>query len=731
MLLGTAAYMSPEQARGKSADRRADVWAFGCVLYEMLAGRRAFGGETVTDTLAAVLKSEPDWDALPAETPGQVRRLLRRCLEKDPARRLRDLGDARLELEEALAAPAAAEAAPLAASRRRPASAGDRWSSPWAIAALAALGLGLAAPWIWREGLRKSPPAPAAGPVRLAWNLPPGAALPMTEEESPMVAISPDGSLLAATLVVGSAEERIYVRSLDSLETRAVAGTERGYHPFFSPDGRWLAFFADGKLKKTAVAGGTVVTVADALDSRGGVWLPDDTIVFAPGTSVGLARVPAAGGTPATVTALEAERRERTHRWPHALPGGKAVLFTVGTMESPESYEDSPIDAVELATGRRVRVLEGASMAAYLAPAGQLLYGRGGTLFAAPFDAAALRTTGPSRPVLPGVLTAIDTGAVHFAVAADGTLVYATGGTNVSRSRFAWQSRTGELELLPLPAGNHEAYSLSPDGRRIAVEVAGGRINEIWIYDLERGTTSRLTFDINALLPLWTPDGERVILVDTTPAGDRLLALRADGSGEPEELFAGSVSGIFPSSISADGARLIYNAEAPGRQADLFTLPLAGEGVPEALVSTPGDEGTGAFSPDGRFVAYASNESGRFEVYVRRFPGPGGRWQVTSGGGVEPRWSASGRELFYRAPAGLEVVAVDTGAAGFAAGPPQRLPGPGRWVTRSDVAYNVSPDGERFLVLRPGSEEVHPTEIVVVLGWGEEIRRTLAGEGGS
>ncbi len=734
ILLGTAAYMSPEQARGKSADRRADVWAFGCVLYEMLTGRRAFAGETVADTLAAILKSEVDWGALPAETPGQVWRLLRRCLAKDPARRLRDLGDARLEIEEALAAPTVEETpapSPVAAPARRPAAWSDRWSSPWAVAAWAVLGLVLAAPWIWRSVFDRAAPPRAAAAVRLAWNLPPGAALPMTEEESPMVAIAPDGSLLAASLVVGGGEQRIYIRSLATLETRALPGTERGYNPFFSHDGRWLGFFADGKLKKTPTAGGTVVTLADAADSRGATWLPDDTILFSPGTSVGLSRVPAGGGTPATATTLDPERGERTHRWPHALPGGEAALFTVGTAESPESYEDSPIDAVELATGRRVRVLEGASMAAYLAPAGQLVFGRGGTLFAVPFDARALRTTGPPHPVLPGVLSAIDTGAVHFAVADDGMLVYATGGTNVAQSRFAWQSRRGEIELLPLPAANYAAFSLSPDGRRIAVEVEGGRVNEIWIHDLERGTSSRLTFDVNAHVPLWMPDGERVVFVATEPGpeGVRLLAARADGSGEAEELLVTSQRGLFPYSVSSDGTRLLYNAEVPGSQAAIFSLPLTGERVPEPFVSTPGDEGLAAFSPDGHLVAYASSESGRFEVYVRPFPGPGGRWQVTSGGGSEPRWSASGRELFYRGPAGIEVVAVDT-SAGFAAGAPQRLPGPARWATRADIYYNVAPDGERFLVLRPASEEVAPTELVVVLRWGEEVRRLVGETGG-
>jgi serine/threonine-protein kinase len=552
----------------------------------------------------------------------------------------------------------------------------------------------------------------------------------MTEEESPMVAISSDARLLAATLAVEGSEQRIHVRSLDGLETRALAGTERGYNPFFSPDGRWLAFFADGKLKKTAVAGGPVVAVAEALDSRGGVWLPDDTILFAPGTSVGLVRVSAAGGAPVPVTTLDAERRERTHRWPHALPGGKAALFTVGAIDSPESYEEAAIDAVELATGRRVQVLEGASIARYLEPTGELLFGRGGTLFAVPFDAEALRTTGPPRPVLPGVLTAVDTGAVHFATADDGTLLYATGGSNTAPSRLAWQNRAGDIELLPLPTGNYESYSLSPDGRRIAVEVEGGRITEIWIYDLARGTSSRLTFDLNASYPLWMPDGERVVFVVLTPEGDRLLSQRADGSGEAEELLRTPHSGLFPSSFTPDGARVLFHVQVPGGQADLFSLPLAGERVPEPLAATPGDDGQGTFSPDGRFVAYASNESGRWEVYVRQLPGPVGRWQVTTGGGSEPRWSPDGRELFVKGPAGLEVVAVDT-RAGFSSGPPRRLPGPPRWVSRSDVSYNVAPDGQRFLVLRPASEAASPTELVVVLGWAEEVRRLARPAAGS
>ncbi len=719
ILLGTAAYMSPEQAKGRPVDKRGDLWAFGCVLYELLTGKQVFEGETISETLASVLKTEPDWKALPADTPAAIARLLRRCLERDPRRRLQAIGEARILLDDFLAGKLEeAVAAPGPAAAPQP---GWRRALPWAALLAVALGLALWRPW-------QPQPAPPA-PVRL--NVALATTDPLYTEVGPAIVLSPDGRRLAYVTRSGP-NNRLYLREMDKLEATALSGTEGAFNPFFSPDGQWIGFFANGKMKKVSVTGGAPLTLCDAADGRGGSWGLDDSIIFSPNTDSPLFKVSAAGGAPAQLTQFDKKKDvvgEISHRWPQILPGGRAVLFTAAVR--PSDYENAYLVAQSFETGERKLIYEHGYHGRYL-PSGHLVFVHQGTLFAVPFDGKRLEMKGTPAPVLEGLLASTGNAGAQFSFSDTGMLVYLTGAQS-SAVAGVWANRRGTTTPLLETPGDYYDPRFSPDGKHIALRIGGIATGDIWVYEIARGTATRLSFNPGLdILPLWSPDGQWVTYTSGARLGSiRIVRKRADGVGDEEVLYE-SKGRAGPMAWSPDGKLLVIIEESPQTSFDIKTLRLDADGPGkhkvEPFLATPFVEHWPDLSPDGRWLAYRSNESGRFEVYVRPFPGPGGKWQVSTEGGDFPRWSPKSNELFYLAPDGKSVMAVSYSAVGGAFRPEKpRLLFQADFADRSPFRpYDVAPDGQRFLILKRLEGKPTVQQPTLVLNWFEELRRQLA-----
>jgi serine/threonine-protein kinase len=711
VLLGTAAYMSPEQAKAKPVDRRTDIWAFGCVLYEMLTGKMAFSGETVTDTLAAVIRADPDWSQLPTATPMRVRVLLQRCLQKDAKQRLRDIGDARISLDEVLSG--APEGVPSLVAGALPAK--RRWF--WPVAAVAAV---LVAGVVGGLAVWNLKPAPVKPVTRTVINLPPGQRL--ADFDQPVLALSADGSQFAYVATTQGGKQQIYLRAMDSLEARPVPGTEGASNPFFSPDGQWLGFFADGKLKKVPVAGGAPETLASgATLFRGASWSDQGKIAFAPGGSTALRQVSDTGGNPEPLTRFG--KGENTHRWPEFLPGGKALLFDT---EGGGALGDWQIVVQSLSSGERRKLADGVQPR--YAPPRHLIYGQAGNLMAVPFDAKGLEVTGAAVPVVEGVLQTRGTGAVQFSVSATGSLIYIPGGAqSASQRKLVWVTRKGAEQPLATPPQEYLFPRISPDDRRLAVGIPGSEGTQLWLYDLARDTVSRLTFEGSTNnFPVWTPDGRRIVFVSNREGPLNIFWELADGSGGLERLTSGENVQI-PVSRSPDGELLAFIKLSPETGSDVCVLRLSDHRA-QPFLQMPFNEAAPQFSPDGRWLAYVSNESSRYEVYVQRYPGPGGKYQISTEGGTEPVWNGNGRELFYRS--GDKMMAVDIATQpSFVVGRPRVL-FQGQYVANvgPQVApyYDVSRDGQRFLMVKPVEQgQAAPTQINVVLNWSEELKRLV------
>jgi len=711
VILGTAAYMSPEQARGKAADPRSDVWAFGCVVYEMLTGRPAFEGDHVSEVLAAVLRDDPDWNRITA--PPTITRLLRRCLQRDPRQRLHHIADARIEIDEARAAgdtivdTGAAIHSP--AIRRR--------TMALTVTALLLGGvIGALAVYL------RSPAASRARPVaRFVISV------PATERPSglthPIVTLSADGTRLAWVADNHRGTDQIFVRQIDRLTETPIAGTDSGpaspHSPFFSPDGKWLGFFAEGKLKKVSLAGGTPIVLADAPDAHGGSWGEDGTIVFAPTATSPLSRVPADGGSPRPLTMLDTTKGETAHRWPSHVPGGRAVIFTATPADG--RWHDSEIVVQSLDTGSRHTLLRGGANARYV-PTGHLVYVRAGTLYAVSFDRERLTVTGDPIPIVDGILTSESNLVAQFAFSSIGTLVYVPSSVGSALHRLVWVDRNGASMPLPTPARPYALPRLSPDGRQIAVQVEGIN-NEIWLWDIARQGLTRLTFEGSSSQPVWSADGKTVTFYAQRGSIQGLFEKAIDGSGK-EERLASTSTGV-PHSWSPDGKWLSFHQATPATRRDLWLLPHDGDRTPRMLLATPHDERVAVFSPDGHWLAYLSDESGREEVYVQAFPSSGGRWQVSTDGGSEPMWARSGRELFYRSGNTLMSVDIETKPT-FSAGVSKRL-FESRFVSNVGRAnYDVSADGKQFLMVEAIGSESRTTQVNVVQEWFEELKRAFA-----
>ena len=624
-ILGTPAYMSPEQARGKAVDKRTDIWAFGCVLYELLTGKMAFRGETLGDTIAAVLEKEPDWQALPDSTPAKVLELLRRCIRKDPQRRLRDIGDARIEIEDALAAP---DAKPTAAA---PASMSRLFAVVAAGLVIGAAVMGFG--W-WRATRPVDRPL-----VRLDVDLGPDVSL--GSRFGTGIIISPDGARM-----VYVSQGRLFTRRLDQPNATELAGTQGANAPFFSPDGQWVGFFAQGKLQKISVDGGSAIALCDGAtnNSSSGSWGEDDNIIAALNSSGGLSRIPSGGGLPTPVTDLR--DGEITHRWPQILPGGKAVLFTVDT--ATLGFDAANIEVMSLVDRRRKTLVRGGTFGRYL-PSGHLVYVNRGTLFAVPFDVDRLEVHGTPAPVLGQIGHIAENGSAQLDFSQTGTFIYRSGGAGVGLSTVAWLDGAGKAQPLLAKPGAHSNLSLSPDGQRLAVEVWEGSAADIWVYDWQRDTMTRLTFTGSVNHPVWSPDGRYIVFRE---AREGISVIRSDGSGKPQPLIQSKRTPV-PWSFTPDGKHLSFFETGSGTGFDLWTVPLESDnaglraGKPEVFLQTPADERWPSFSPDGRWIAYSSDESGTYQVYVRAFPDKGGQWQISDSSGKWPMWSRNGREIFF------------------------------------------------------------------------------------
>ncbi len=721
VILGTAAYMAPEQAKGRAVDKRADIWAFGIVLFEMLTGRQLFGGETASETIAEVLKQEIDFTALPAALPAGVERLLRRCLERDPQRRLRDIGEARIALEQALAP---GEGAGATAPPARPeAVAAWRRALPWTVAAVLAAAVVVLAIAI-RSPTRTPPPATTV----LAMDFPAGLALLLDDRglygQTGRIAISRDGRRVA--FVAGANDEAmLYLRNLDSAGVVPIAGTTGASSPFFSPDGRWIGFFVPGKLRKVAVDGGKPIDLADASLDRGGVWCPDGSIVFPPNVTSGLVRLLPGGGPPVALSTLDAAQGERTHRWPAVLPGGKEVAFTVGRIGQPGDYESATIDAVDLATGRRRPLFRGASMVRFT-PDGYALLAREGQVLALPLAGASGASTEDAVQVLSGVSGIAASGVLYFDVADNGTLVYAESDPGANQLELAWLDRSGTLESLGLPPREYQGPRISPDGKRIAVTIgpSGGRSGDVWIHDPASGALNKLSLEGRSWTPVWSRDGRDITYATILPTGeDQFRSRPATGGAEPQTVIEFD-QGLArqPVAWMPDGSLLAWeDAGTPNGGNVVYFPPGAREPLP--IARTPAIETQASASPDGRFVAYALDASGASEIYVQPFPPTGAKWQVATGGTM-PVWSRDGRQLYFLAGRSLMAAPVTT-IGGFSIGAPRKLldmPPALVLLTDTTTNFDIAADG-RFLVVRQTSQENTSGHLVVALDWFTTLQK--------
>ncbi len=700
LILGTAAYMSPEQARGKAVDKRADIWAFGVVVYEMLAGRRPFDGEDVSTTVAAVIQSEPRWDGIPQS----MLRLLKRCLTKDPRRRLRDIGDVweLLDVEPS-------------ARHSRAGTAGWIAASVLAIVAAAALW----APW---RGVERPADRPL---VKLEIELGADVTMPPLVIPTPSsVAISPDGGRLAYLASVGGGTSRLFVRPIDQPSAIELAGTEGATNPSFSPDGQWVLFFDGSRLKKISVAGGAAVPLMDAAIFGGVAWTDDRTLLVGSGVKQGLLRASADGGAPTQI--LAPRGNELFYAMPSMLPGGDHALISV--YSAPPNMDTAFIDILTLKDLSRKTVARGGTSARYL-PSGHLIYSNRNTVFAMPFDLATREPRGAAVPVLTDVAYDSAAGIPQMDISRDGTLVYRRNvAGDLGTSTLTWFDAAGNRQALRARAARYASTPrMSPDGKKLATTVRDGAGQDVWVYDIERDSMTRLTFGTQTFVSaIWSPDGRFIICGSI---GNGLFWTRADGGGQPQPLV-GTGKGIsFPHAISSDGKRLVYYEIAGLPQ--IWTVSLEQSdglkaGTPERYMTTRSADAAAAFSPDGRWLAYESNESGRPELYVRPFPVPasggGGKWQISNNGGTWPIWSPKGREILYRS--GDQVMAVAYTAAGdsFSHEKPRVL------VTTPGTApgFDVAPDG-RLLLMMPTLAEGTKAEhtLMFVQNFYDELRRRV------
>jgi eukaryotic-like serine/threonine-protein kinase len=715
-IVGTFQYMSPEQIEGKVLDGRSDIFSLGAVLYEMLTGQRAFEGKTQLSVATAILEKEPA--PISSEkplTPPALDHGVRRCLAKDPEERWQTARDLALELKwiaESSSQTTLAPATPGLSLR-------TRWTrtAAWSAGSFILAAVATSAVWNWR----RAPSLPLRTISRFTITLPPGRELAGLDG-GPVVALSPDGTRLAYVARQGGGAQLLYLRPMDGLEAQAIPGTEDAVCPFFSPDGQWLGFFAGSKLKKISVNGGPAQTLGDVPMGRGASWSEQGVIALAPTNNSSLRQMPDTGGNSQPVTRFN--KGEIGHRWPDFMPGGKSLLFAAAITNF--NWNHAQIAIQSLATGERRNLVPEATQPRF-ASSGHLIYAQGANLMAAPFDSQRLALMGGGVPVVEGVLESTTTGAAQYSISATGSLVYVPGSAVSAQSRLVWVTRNGTEQPISAPVRAYLFPRISPDGGRVAVDIREQE-SQIWLYDLTRGTLTRLTFEGSlSLSAVWSPDGKRLAVQSNKNGPLNIYLEPADGSSGLEQLTT-SDSLQFPASWSRDGQFLAFGEINPNSGYDIWVLRLSNRKA-QPFLKTPFNESMPLFSSDGHWLAYVSDESGRWEIYVQPYPGPGGKWQISTDGGMEPVWNRNGREIFYRN--GDKMMAVDISTQpSFSAGKP-RILFEGRYERTPATGHNydVSPDGQRFLMLEPSEQEVAaPTQINVVLNWCEELKRRVPTE---
>jgi eukaryotic-like serine/threonine-protein kinase len=698
VILGTAAYMSPEQARGQAVDERSDIWSFGCVLFELLCGRAPFAADTVTDVLAAVVTREPDWNVLPPTTPPAVVKLLKRCLQRDPKRRLHHAADMRIELDD----PELLNSIPVVTPRK----------AAWRLTAMVALGAAAAATavtWLALRASTEGVPQPARRFALSELN-----SLVIDTYQS--LALSADGQMLAYRGRGSDGVMRLFVRQLDAIQPSAISGTDGAQLPFFSADGQWLGFFAGGELRKIALGGGPPQTIARSLSRiLGATWMDDGTVVFV--GDEGLQRVPATGGQVETLLGKSGGRWFELVN-PVALPGSVGVLGLVRRVSRWELAVFSMRDKT-LTT-----LLDDAGAAAWM-PTGHILVQQRNSILALPFDLSRLSVTGPSVAVLSDVGTQVSLQSRMFAVAGDGTLVYIPAApAGRGEASLLWVDRTGQEKVITALERVSDLPRLSPDGTKVAVRAPGPNC-DVWVHDLERGTTTRLTRgDSDHHGVVWSNDGRWIVTARLAENGADIIALPSDGSGPPKVLGQSPSDTAVPSSWSSAAQALLTFERRQHTSVDVVAYPTTG-GNASVVLDSPASESSASFSPDGRHIAYVSDESGRSEIYVRPYRGEGARIQISTAGGVEPVWARDGTGLYFRN--GREVLMANTKTMPtFSASRPVVLFS-SEWSPGSMQvpSFDVAPDGQRFVIAR-GRQWIEG-QVVMILNWPAEWPRLGSG----
>lgn len=713
-VLGTPAYMSPEQVRGKEADRRSDIWSFGCVLFEMLAGRIPFDGDTVSDMLAAVLEHEPDFDALPETVPANIRVLLRRCLTKDPRQRLQHLGDAAIEISETLNLPAGAPPATAQPPTDAEPVGWLRWA---ALLAFIVIATSLAA-WYLKPAARPSQPT-------TRFTIYPETAFEVEALWHQALALSPDGRNLAYVEEGTDGRRKIYLRALGQFKATPLPGTEGAISPFFSPDGEWIGY-ADHfqrKLKKVPVKGGEPILLAESNNFRGGTWTGDDAIIYTPSSRSGLRRISASGEADEQLTVPDANAGETGHGWPQVLPDGEHVLFTNFRTGGPDEYQ---LEVYSVRTQQRRVLFKGGSYARY-APGGHIIYGRNDNLYAVDFDLKKMEVTGPHVPVVPGVVTPPSRSA-QFAVSPDGTLAYIPVQARSTELMPVWVDEQGKATRLQVTPRNYNNARISSDGTRVAFDIQDGANRDIWIYDVNHTTLTPLTSDGGSSFPMWGP-GDTCVLFASYRTGRLQVLKHSIAGGKPELLITLPETAGIPVSLSANGTDLLVTWSDPNHplwDGDMWVAPLSGrDSKSRHFIQRNYNQRHGVWSPDGKWAAYASDESGRWEVYVEPYPGPGAKTMISTEGGHQPLWSRDGKKLFYRSGDKMMAATVRTEAGFEVIGVEELFER--RFLTRINYrSYDVTSDGTFLMIQEP--HESAPLGINVVLNWFEELKRSADSE---
>ncbi|MCG8605609.1 protein kinase [bacterium] len=712
--LGTAAYMSPEQARGEVVDHRADIWSLGVVLYEMISGQLPFKGEYEQAVIYSILNEEPEpLTAVRSGLPIALDGIIAKALAKDPDIRYQHVDELPADLKALDTAAISRSGISVVQSTSGRSESRKGTSLPWIIAAISLVALALALAFMFvskkpaeRENLRLNLSAVTSQEQALL------------RTEVPALALSPDGNTLVYTVTAGG-QSQLYLRSLTDFEAVPIDGTENARAPFFSPDGQWIGFLAEGRIKKLSLLGGVVETVSDAPGFRGTSWGPDNTIVFSPQFNSGLMAISATGGPSRQITFLDTTQQERTHRWPQVLPDGKWVLYTIGDLNSPNSYVNARLAMQSLETGVRHILDVRGEMARYIEP-GFIIVARNGNLLAAPFSLKDFKTTQPLLPVLDQVDGDGASGVAHFDISKSGRLIYLAGLRN-EEGELVWVDRQGKVEPLPLPVGGYHTPRISPDGTRLTVGVVKARQGNNWIYNFKTGVFRQNTFVEGLGASVWSPDGKTIYL-----SGTRALWMKpTDGSAAATRLFSeGAGDPLFPSDITPDATKLLFNRMTVPGAGRLAVLDLRNPSETVELFAPGVLASSGNLSPDGRFLVYGSTETGRPQIFVTSFPDLSGKWQVSSDGGLFSIWSPDGKELYYLSPLGRMMAVPISRDPVFSAGKPEELFDASQMsVNNSPGAnYDISRDGKRFIMMRNAQENRGPQAFNLILNWTDELQ---------